>query len=209
MLAAMRPRFDHALILVGTLVFAWAWMAAADRTKAEAGGGDRERGPAVLAPNDGNRDARERLGLPEGVSIDPTTGLLVGVALQGDANTTAVTWELLKSYEYEPGLENVPADVKALDGKQVVMLGFQLASYEYDDIREFYLVASHWSCCYGVPAGINGAVHVAIKDGGDSLALTNRPLKVVGTMRVREMKDGGIVMAIYALEDAKATEMDW
>ncbi len=59
------------------------------------------------------------------------------------------------------------------------------------------------------PAGINGAVHVNLADKSPSLSLTNRPLKVVGKLRVEEMKDGGIVMAIYRLEEAKAEEMTW
>ena len=205
----MRVRFDHALIMLCAIFFAWAWTSAAAQTKVEAGEGDPPIGGAVLGANDDGRDAAARLGLPAGVTFDPITGLLVGVALEGDANTTPVTWEVLKSYEYEAGLKNLPEDVAKLDGKQVVMLGFQMASYEYDDIREFYLVASHWSCCYGVPAGINGAVHINLADKSPSLSLTNRPLKIVGTLRVREMKDSGIVMAIYSLEDAKAEEMTW
>ena len=204
----MRVRFDYLLLGACAVAFCWLWVAAAHRTEAEADEGAPFRG-AVLGDNDTSRDAAARLGLPAGVTIDPTTGLLVGVSLEGDANTTAVTWDLLKDYEYEPGLEGLPNKLAALDGKQVVMLGFQMASYDYEDIREFYLVASHWSCCYGVPAGINGAVYVTVPDENPSLSLTTRPLKVTGTMRVREMKDGGIVMAIYAIENAKAEEMRW
>ena len=202
-------RFDHVLIALCAVLFVWGWNAAAERTQAEAGDDGAPIGGAVLGDNDVTRDAAARLGLPEGVTIDPATGLLVGVVLKGDKDTKAVTWDVLKSYEYEAGLANLPDDVATLDDHKVVMLGFQMASYEYDDIREFYLVASHWSCCYGVPAGINGAVHVMLADDSPSLSLTTRPLKVKGKMRVREVKDGGIVMHIYAIEEAHAEEMTW
>jgi hypothetical protein len=111
-------------------------------------------------------------------------------------------WSLLLSYDHRPGLEGLPDAIKALDGKHVALQGFLLPNYEYDDIRDFSLVANHMSCCFGLPAGINGQVHVRLK--GRGLPLTSEPLRVDGVFRAREEKEEGYVLWIYAIDDADA-----
>ena len=86
--------------------------------------------------------------------------------------------EWLRTYQYEPGLKIRPEDIRKRDGKTVVMIGFLMTVFEYDDIHEFHLVASHWSCCYGVPAGLDGAVRITLKKGEDGLPNTIKPLRV-------------------------------
>jgi hypothetical protein len=112
-------------------------------------------------------------------------------------------WSVLTSYEYKAGLLDVPDAIKALDGKTVTMRGFLMPLYEFDDIHEFVLVATHMSCCFGIPAGINGQVlvHLAQKDG---LPNTNEPIEVRGTFHVREKSQEGYVLSIYDMEPATA-----
>jgi hypothetical protein len=103
----------------------------------------------------------------------------------------------------------MPGSLRELDGKKVGMIGFQMALYEFDDIREFHLVANHWSCCFGVPPGLDGSVHVRLAEGEAGLPNTKKPLRVIGTLRIGEMEEGGFVYAIYRIEDAKAEILDW
>jgi hypothetical protein len=119
------------------------------------------------------------------------------------ADAQEVSFDTLVSYEYRPGLEGLPDSLKALDGRKVVMHGFLLPLYEWDDIREFGLVANHMSCCFGMPPGINGQVFVKLS-GKEGLPNTSEPLRVVGTFRVKEIQESGFVLAIYAIEDAEA-----
>jgi hypothetical protein len=118
-------------------------------------------------------------------------------------SSSEVDWALLLSYEPKPGLEDLPDAIKALDGKRVEMQGFLLPLYDYDDIREFSLVANHMSCCFGFVAGLNGQVYVKLA-GPRGLPWTSEPLRVVGTFRARERKEAGYVLHVYALEDAEA-----
>lgn len=202
--------FDRVFIGIGTLVVLFVWFEGYD--VAADSGGD-EDGFAAIRPILSTRGAEggslATMGLPNGWRVDPVTGLLMGIVPPDIPGTKPLTWEMLRGYEYRPGLEGLPDELKALDGKRVVMIGFLMTVFEYDDIHEFHLVASHWSCCYGVPPGLEGAVHTKLKAGEEGLPNTIKPLRVIGTLRIAEVKEAGIVYAIYSLEDAEALIMDY
>ena len=160
--------------------------------------------PAILETG-----AANATGLPPGVTIDPQTLELVGLDLAPEDGTQAVTWATLRGYEYQEDLQGVPESIRALDGQRVTMAGFLLPLYEFDDIKEFNLVASHWSCCFGVPPGINGWVYVHLAKGQKGLKNSTDPLKIVGTFHVREHKEAGYVVSIYTIDDAEATVIGW
>lgn len=210
---AHAPSLDRWLLALGAVLLAAGWGLGFARTAAE---------PSVRLRSDGRLPPRRitlgqgTLGggsplvqLPAGVSIDPVTGALVGLALEAEPGVTPLPWEILKGYEYQPGLVGLPTGLKELDGTTVVMLGFLQPDYAYDGIREFTLVESHWSCCYGMAAGLNGSVHVNLAEGAPSLTLTLQPIRVKGTLRVREEKDGRIVFSIFTLDEATATILGW
>jgi hypothetical protein len=116
----------------------------------------------------------------------------------------ALDWRTLLGYEYQPGLLGVPDAIKAREGTAVVLRGFLLPLIEFDDIHEFCLVPNHMSCCFGMPAGINGQVQVRLAGGERGLPNTNEPLEVRGTFHVVETKDQGILLSIYRLDAASA-----
>lgn len=159
----------------------------------------------------GGELALPQIDLPPGLRIDPATGLLMGVTLPQIEGVKGVTWELLRTYEYQPGLKGMPEDIKNLDGKKVVMIGFLMTLFEYDDIKDFHLVASHWSCCYGVPPGLDGAVRVRLDPKQEGLPNTIKPIRVIGTLRVKEVREdeSGIVWAIYSMDDAEAIVLSY
>ena len=193
------PSLDRLLLIAGTLGVLVLWFEgyhdAANARPVEAssalaaprailGGGGAEGGSAAA------------MGLPGGIRVDPATGLLLGVIPPDIEGVEPLTWELLRTYEYRPGLEALPDSIRNLDGQKVVMIGFLMTIFEYDDIHEFHLVASHWSCCYGVPPGLDGAVQVQMAEGEEGLPNTIKPLRVIGTLRVGEVKEAEIVYAI-------------
>jgi hypothetical protein len=132
---------------------------------------------------------------------DPTPAALAKPLPTPSKDGADLEWSKLTTYEYKPGLASLPDAIRALDGTRVSMRGFLMPIYEFDDIHEFSLVASHMSCCFGVPAGLNGQVYVKVA-GKRGLPNTNEPLRVVGTFRAKEIKEAGYVLAIYAIEDA-------
>lgn len=104
----------------------------------------------------------------------------------------------LASWPYEDGLKGMPKRIKDLDGKKVMMTGFMLPIDEVEKIKEFLLVQSLWSCCYGQPPDINGIVRVVMPKGKTTDYFFD-PLKIVGTFKVEATMLDGYCVDIYQL----------
>lgn len=104
----------------------------------------------------------------------------------------------LASWAYEDGLKGMPKRVRDLDGKKVMMTGFMLPIDEVEKIKEFLLVQSLWSCCYGQPPDINGIVRVVMPKGKTTDYFFD-PLKIVGTFKVEATMLDGYCVDIYQL----------
>lgn len=140
--------------------------------------------------------------LPAGVRVDDR-GVVQGIDAQVAPGTKALEWEVLRTYEYSQavGFAGMPPGIQAYDGQRVTMVGFLQPLYEFTDIRQFALVGSHWSCCFGMPPGLNGVVNVTLAAGQKSLPNTMEPLRVVGTFHPREVKEEGWLISIFSLDD--------
>jgi hypothetical protein len=207
-------RFDFVLVGLGSLLLLGFWFQGYHKAADAAPTVTSAQAPALKAPRailggGGPAGSAAGLSLPPGVRIDQATGLLMGVVPPDIPGVEPMTWELLRTYEHQPGMKDLPESIAKLNGKRVVMIGFLMTLFEFDDIHEFHLVASHWSCCYGVPPGLESAVHVKLADGEEGLPNTMKPLRVIGTLRVGERKESGIIYAIYAIEDAEVVVMDY
>jgi hypothetical protein len=104
----------------------------------------------------------------------------------------------LDSWPYEDGLKGMPKRVKDLSGKKVLMTGFMLPIDEVQNIKEFLLVKSLWSCCYGQPPDIHGIIRVVMPKGKTTDYLFD-PLKIVGTFKVEATVMEGYCVDIYQL----------
>lgn len=104
----------------------------------------------------------------------------------------------LDSWPYEDGLKGMPKRVKELSGKKVLMTGFMLPIDEVQNIKEFLLVKSLWSCCYGQPPDIHGIVRVVMPKGKTTDYFFD-PLKIVGTFKVEATVMDGYCVDIYQL----------
>ena len=104
----------------------------------------------------------------------------------------------LSSWPYEDGLKGMPKRVKDLSGKKVLMTGFMLPIDEVQNIKEFLLVQSLWSCCYGSPPDIHGIVRVVMPKGKTTDYFFD-PLKIIGTFKVEATVMDGYCVDIYQL----------
>ncbi|MFY9343537.1 MAG: DUF3299 domain-containing protein [Planctomycetota bacterium] len=104
----------------------------------------------------------------------------------------------LDSWPYEDGLKGMPKRVKELSGKKVLMTGFMLPIDEVQNIKEFLLVKSLWSCCYGQPPDIHGIVRVVMPKGKTTDYFFD-PLKITGTFKVEATVMDGYCVDIYQL----------
>lgn len=110
-----------------------------------------------------------------------------------------VTFDELSAWPYEDGLKGMPKRVKDLDGKKVLMSGFMLPIDEVQNIKEFLLVQSLWSCCYGQPPDINGIVRVVMPKTKTTDYFFD-PLKVIGRFKVEATVIDGYCVDIYQLD---------
>ena len=142
-------------------------------------------------------------GLPRGLTVD-ANGIVRAAGMEPEPGSVLLDWDTLLAFQYLPktGLTTLPADLQALEGKRVTMVGFMMPLYEFTDIRQFAFVGSHWSCCFGRPAGLNGTLNVTIAKSDKSLEHTLEPLRVVGTFRAKEVRESGFLLSIFSLDDA-------
>ncbi|MFT4513836.1 MAG: hypothetical protein ACI89X_000904 [Planctomycetota bacterium] len=107
-------------------------------------------------------------------------------------------FDQLSGWKYTDGLKGIPKKIKKLDGKKVLMLGFMLPIDEVQNIKEFLLVESLWSCCYGQPPDINGIAR-CVMPKGKTLDYQFDPMKLVGTLKVDATVMDGYCVDIYQL----------
>lgn len=101
-------------------------------------------------------------------------------------------------WTYDDGLRGMPENIKQLSGEKVLMTGFMLPIDEVENIGEFLLVKSLWSCCYGQPPDVNGLVRCVMpKDQATDYMFD--PLKVVGTFKVEATRMDGYCVDIFQL----------
>jgi hypothetical protein len=108
-------------------------------------------------------------------------------------------FEKIDAWPYEDGFKGMPKALKKWDKKRVVMAGFMFPIDEVEDIHEFFLVKSLWSCCYGTPPDVNGLVKVVIK-GKKGIPYYYDPIFLVGTFHLKKVLDEDFCVAIYEME---------
>lgn len=154
-------------------------------------------------------DALRPPGMPPGAWIDPETGRIVGVVPPSSDGAMGLSWTTLELPENFSDPEAVPDAIQALDGQSVAMLGFVMPLYQAFDFRDFILVASSFTCCYGAPPGLDGLVEAKLDENVPGLDMDARPHLVEGTFRVRPERidprnDESPILLVYRLENARA-----
>ena len=97
-------------------------------------------------------------------------------------------------------MEQIPADVRALDGKPVSLKGFMLPiQLEGAQTTDFLLLKNQMLCCYGTTPRITEWVNVRMGGKGVKVVL-DQPLAVCGTFHVGELRENGDLVGIYRLD---------
>jgi hypothetical protein len=97
-------------------------------------------------------------------------------------------------------LAQVPAVIRKLDGRKVVLTGFMLPlKLENGFATEFFFLSSRSLCCYGVTPEINEWIHVKMRKEGLP-AVQDVPVFLAGRLRVRAQWSDGYLSSLYELE---------
>lgn len=115
-----------------------------------------------------------------------------------------LSFDVLRSWTYVEGKTPIPPEIKALDGKNVEMLGFMMPLTEVKNIKEFLLVPSLYGCCYGQPPAPNHMVVVKMPEGKTSKFMQD-VIRVRGNFKVGETRQEGYLVSLYVLTP---TEID-
>jgi hypothetical protein len=142
------------------------------------------------------------------------TAFAAAAALALDAGYEAVSFSTLSNFEYElpdpldpsakPDLNQVPAPIKALNGKQVSIRGFMLPlDLDNTGVGEFMLNGSLDMCYFGAPVRMNEWVLVRMA-GTKKARFTHLPIVVSGKLEVGEQMKNGRVMSLYRMSAVSA-----
>ena len=93
-----------------------------------------------------------------------------------------------------------PAAIKAYDGRKVRIRGFLMPmKMEGNEVREFLIVASQMSCCYGTTPRF--WEFIAAKAVGEPVPnMMDRPLTFEGTLHVGDVYENGYWTQFYTME---------
>jgi len=197
------------LLLVAALAFGWrAARRPAPPPMRRAGGLDLQGGVALRQ----GIDPLHPPGLPPGARIDPVSGLLIDVALGSHPGEQALSWPELRPANAIQSASDLPAALRALDGRRVVMAGFLMPLYALHEMREFALVGSHYTCCFARPPGLGDQVIVRLAPSAQAQALTVKPLRIQDRLRVlpQSLYDSGKgpLISLFELVDAHASPLE-
>jgi hypothetical protein len=97
----------------------------------------------------------------------------------------------------------IPAQVKALNEKEVSLMGFMLPmKFEGKLTTEFLLLKNQGLCCYGMPPKITEWVNVRMAGKGVRLIM-DEPVTVSGVLHVGDVRANGELVGIYSLDADK------
>lgn len=210
----MAKLLDILLCVVAGCLILWlvgAAVQATDHTPTQRPKGLAPHGDLIVVGGQAGRtgiDPYKPPGLPPGATIERETGYIAGLDLKPSAGHETPSWTVLAQGNGASRVEDLPAAVRALHGKQVVLAGFQYLLFSMRKIREFALVGSHTKCCFGIPPGVGDHVIVQLARGEPDAPLTLAPFRVEGTFRLRPQnlnEDGsGPLIWLYEVVGARA-----
>jgi len=94
----------------------------------------------------------------------------------------------------------LPKRVTSLEQSRVRIRGYILPSFQQRGLTQFVLVRDNQECCFGPGAALHDCIVVRMRPGR-SADFSIRPVAVVGTFRVEELRGpDGRHLAIYALD---------
>jgi hypothetical protein len=93
---------------------------------------------------------------------------------------------------------NIPADVKQLSGSKIRLHGYMIPMDQAENITQFALVPSLFSCCFGQPPQIQHTIVVNCPRG-KAVSYCPDEIVVEGDLKVEEKRDDGYVVSIFEL----------
>lgn len=115
-----------------------------------------------------------------------------------------VTFKTLATYPVAAPEARVPDELSKLDGQTVKVTGYMLpTAYARGLAREFMLMRSQATCCFGQAAQANEFLVVTTAAPEGVPAVMDVPATFAGTLRISPVRSGGVVVQCYRIENAR------
>lgn len=102
--------------------------------------------------------------------------------------------------------KQIPAAIKALDGKNVMVRGFMVPVKDVQGrSTEFLIVRDQPTCCYSGMTTITEFVSVKVPGAGVE-SILDQPITVQGKLHVGAVLESGYVLGVYKMDGEKLAE---
>jgi hypothetical protein len=99
--------------------------------------------------------------------------------------------------------QQIPADIKALNGKRVSVIGYLMPlREEAGKSTEFLLMRTQATCCFGIAPTITDLITVKAAGKGVPTIMDDL-LEIHGTLKVGTVREDGYIVGVYRMDDAK------
>jgi hypothetical protein len=142
-----------------------------------------------------------------GLSRHEGSALAKAVEVAMPAGFEQLKWETIGTFPYEEGMQ-LPEPVLKLHGAKVGIAGYMMTLEEVEDIHQFLLVESIWSCCFGMPPTVNQVLLINIPKSMRGVEFTMRPVLCAGTLEVGEIVEDGFVTSLYRMNVSVFREIE-
>ena len=103
-----------------------------------------------------------------------------------------------------PDTNQIPATIKAYDGRKVAIKGFMLPlKVKEGKVTELLLMRDQSMCCFGAVPKINEFLTVKMVGEGTK-AVMDQAVTLVGTLKVGEFSENGYLLGIYQMDGERA-----
>ncbi|MEK7466842.1 MAG: DUF3299 domain-containing protein [Planctomycetota bacterium] len=182
---------------------------------------DAPVGPAV-APKAGGEEEFPAGGTPPGDGAGPRGHIpanhnsarepAVERTSEAEAEYPTVLYSTLASFTYvipqkrkegdtTKRPEQVPETIRALNGRQVCVVGYMLPTvWDEDRITEFLLMRNIPQCCFGLAPAVNEWIVVTMDEEAGAPEHKLTPTAVEGVLEVGELEVDGWVQSVYRMK---------
>ena len=130
--------------------------------------------------NNGEEESPSASSDPPSMKVRPRSRVRAGGLL--DLTFDDVEFDIEKDADFERSM--LTDEIEALDGKEIIIRGFILESYQLKNIKEFVLVRDNQECCFGPGAYIYHNMQVEMV--GDARAeYSLRPVTIRGKFTIK------------------------
>jgi hypothetical protein len=99
--------------------------------------------------------------------------------------------------------KQIPADIKALNGKRISVIGYLMPLREKEGkSTEFLLMRTQATCCFGIAPTITDLITVKAAGKGVPTIMDDL-IEIQGTLRVGTVREDGYIVGVYQMDEGK------